>query len=75
MAIDPISISAIIISIIGALGVFINRTHLSRIICCRCIESDCRNDNNELDIVEISPQTSPKLNKKIISDKTETYEV
>lgn len=72
MSIDPVSISAIIIAIIGAVGVFINRTHLSHIMCCKCIESDCRNNNNNNDIiidsidnVEISPTSSPKIIKKI----------
>ena len=66
MSVDPLSISAIIIAIIGALGIFINRTHLSRIICCKCIESDCNPRDLNIEHVEISPQSSPKINKKII---------
>lgn len=80
MSIDPVSISAIIIAIIGALGVFINRTHLSHIICCKCIESDCKNNNNDNDnnnnnnnnindnnnIIESIKNNTPVLNKKII---------
>ena len=74
--IDPLSISAIIIAIIGALGVFINRTHLSRIICCHCIESDCQNNNNELENIEITQSIpSPKNIKKIIPNNLNLSEV
>ena len=68
MAVDPVSLSAIIISIIGALGTFINKTHLQRIKCCGvCIDSDCRtnknNSNSSLNIEDII-ETVPKINKK-----------
>jgi hypothetical protein len=78
--VEPISISAIIIASLGALGVFINKTHLTRIICCKCIESDCKNNgsNNETEndinilpniitptITPIStPISTPQTNKK-----------
>jgi hypothetical protein len=64
MSVDPVSISAIIIAVIGALGVFINRTHLSRIICCKCIESDCRNnndDNNNNNNIIVTPRIERKI--------------
>jgi hypothetical protein len=49
MAVDIISITALIISIIGAIGVFIKRTHLQHIVFCKCIESDCKNGSHEND--------------------------
>ena len=58
MTIDPISISAIIISILGAITVLIQKSHLRHInICCKCIESDCTNkpETLEPDIIEPKP--------------------
>lgn len=74
MAIDPVAISAIIISVIGALGTFINKTHLQRIKCCGvCIDSDCRTGKNNSrsslnieDIIETPPKLTPKIHKKNI---------
>lgn len=68
--IDPLSISAIIISIIGAIALFIRRTHLSHCLCCKCIESDCKNPDtksNDIEVPDIVIST-PKINKKIISE-------
>jgi len=39
--VDYLSISILVVNIIIALGVFINRTHLSHILCCGCVESEC----------------------------------
>ena len=72
MAVDPVAISAIIISVIGALGTFINKTHLQRIKCCGvCIDSDCRTNKNNSEsslnieeIIETPPKSTPKINKK-----------
>tara|TARA_R110000868_G_scaffold257191_1_gene514303 strand:+ start:479 stop:682 length:204 start_codon:yes stop_codon:yes gene_type:complete len=46
MALDAISISAIIISVITALGAFVKTTHLQKCKSC-CIESDCRDKKNK----------------------------
>jgi hypothetical protein len=48
MAIEPLSIAAIIISVIGALSMCISKIHLNRVICC-CLDSDCRKDNPHMD--------------------------
>jgi len=47
--VDYLSISILVVNIIIALGVFINRTHLSHILCCGCIESDCKRKSEEFD--------------------------
>jgi hypothetical protein len=48
MAIDPLSVSAIIISVIGALSMCISKIHLNRVMCC-CLDSDCRQQNQRMD--------------------------
>jgi len=48
MAIEPLSIAAITISIIGALSMCISKIHLNRVICC-CLDSDCRKENQYMD--------------------------
>jgi len=48
MAIDPLSISAIIISVIGAMSMCISKIHLNHVLCC-CLESDCRKENQRMD--------------------------
>jgi hypothetical protein len=71
MGLDPLSVSAIIISVIGAIGVFVAKTHLQHCLFCKCIESDCRN-NNQLDqtenippFVSVSPMGTPQTTKKM----------
>tara|TARA_R110000868_G_scaffold185862_2_gene427895 strand:+ start:417 stop:620 length:204 start_codon:yes stop_codon:yes gene_type:complete len=41
MAIDAISISAIVVSVLAALGAFVKSAHIQKCKSC-CIESDCR---------------------------------
>lgn len=43
---DPITISAIIVSIITAIGVFFSKIHLRHCKACFCCDSDCIDDNN-----------------------------
>jgi len=64
MAVDIISITALIISVIGAVGLFVKRTHLQHIVCCKCIESDCKNNNNENIDIENVISVSPKIVRK-----------
>lgn len=54
--VDYLTISVLVVNIIIALGVFINRTHLSHILCCGCIESDCKRKSEEYDddIIELN---------------------
>ena len=49
--VDIISITALIIAIFGAMGHFVNETHLQK-CSCFCINSDCRDKKN------ITPSTS-----------------
>jgi len=52
---DILTISILVVNIIIALGVFINRTNLSHILCCGCIESDCKNKEHlDDDIIELN---------------------
>jgi len=48
MAIEPLSIAAIIISVIGALSMCISKIHLRHSACC-CIVSDCQDQNQHMD--------------------------
>ena len=48
MAIDPLSVSAIIISVIGAMSMCISKIHLNHVVCC-CMDSDCRKENQRMD--------------------------
>ena len=48
MAIEPLSIAAIIISVIGALSMCIHKIHLRHSACC-CIVSDCQEENPHMD--------------------------
>jgi hypothetical protein len=48
MAIEPLSIAAIIISVIGALSMCISKIHLRHSACC-CIVSDCQKENQYMD--------------------------
>jgi len=53
--VDYLSISILVVNIIIALGVFINRTHLSHILCCGCVESECNNKEHlDDDIIEMN---------------------
>ena len=53
--VDYLTISILAVNIIIALGVFINRTHLSHILCCGCVESDCKNKEHlDDDIIEMN---------------------
>ena len=72
MGLDPLSISAIIISVIGAIGVFVAKVHLQHCLFCKCIESDCRRNNNDIDepiesvppFISVSPMGTPKTTKR-----------
>jgi len=48
MGIDPLAVSAIIISVIGALSMCISKIHLNHVVCC-CMDSDCRKENQQMD--------------------------
>lgn len=48
MSVDPLSIAAIIISVIGALSMCIKKIHLRHSACC-CIVSDCQKENQYMD--------------------------
>jgi hypothetical protein len=63
--VDILTISILVVNIIIALGVFINRTHLSHILCCGCIESDCKNDEHlDDDIIEMNILNENKLKRE-----------
>ena len=72
MGLDPLSVSAIIISVIGAIGVFVAKTQLQHCLFCKCIESDCRNNNQQDEpnenippFVSVSPMGTPQTTKKM----------
>jgi hypothetical protein len=48
MAVEPLSVAAIIISVIGAISMCISKIHLNRVMCC-CMDSDCRDQNQHMD--------------------------
>jgi len=48
MAVEPLSVAAIIISVIGAISMCISKIHLNRVMCC-CLDSDCRKENQHMD--------------------------
>lgn len=48
MAVEPLSVAAIIISVIGAISMCISKIHLNRVMCC-CLDSDCRKENQYMD--------------------------
>lgn len=55
MAIEPLSIAAIIISVIGALSMCIHKIHLNHVRCLGCISSDCHdNENMDDDIISMN---------------------
>ena len=58
--IDPISVTAIIISVIAAVGTLLSRLKLKHILCCGCIESDCVNNQNE-NIIENNNNENHKI--------------
>ena len=74
MGLDPLSVSAIIISVIGAIGVFVAKTHLQHCLFCKCIESDCRNNNTQQDepnenippFISVSPLSTPQATRRDI---------
>ena len=55
--IDPISITALIIGILAGLSRFINESHIQRLKCCFCIDSDCRQRNKSKS--SITPPNTP----------------
>lgn len=62
--VDILTISILVVNIIIALGVFINRSHLSHILCCGCIESDCKNNEHlDDDIIELNILKENQLNR------------
>lgn len=66
---EAIALSAIIISIISALGVFVKETHLQKCKAC-CVESDCR-ENKRRTPPETPIIIEPKrdlINEKEISE-------
>jgi hypothetical protein len=65
MAVDPLSIAAIIISVIGALSMCISKIHLNRVICC-CLDSDCRQENQYMDddIISMNEIKSNKIKRE-----------
>jgi hypothetical protein len=65
MAVDPLSIAAIIISVIGALSMCISKIHLNRVMCC-CLDSDCRKENQYMDddIISMNEIKSNKLKRE-----------
>ena len=48
MAVEPLSVAAIIISVIGAISMCISKIHLRHSACC-CIVSDCQEQNQHMD--------------------------
>ena len=65
--IDPVAISSIIISSIIGISILIARTHLKHIFCCGCVESDCADNNNNLDpdIIEMNNIIENKNNREL----------
>jgi len=47
--VDIVSVSALIIAVITAIGTVAKETNLKKLDCCFCIESDCRDENKNLD--------------------------
>lgn len=68
---EPVSISAIVVAVITALGVLLSRLRFRHCMCC-CIESDCIKTpepsiDNEIYITNHTPQPSPTPSRKDIS--------
>ena len=62
--VDILTISILVVNIIIALGVFINKSHLSKILCCGCIESDCKNNEHlDDDIIDMNRINENQLNR------------
>lgn len=63
--VDILTISILVVNILIALGVFINKSHLSKILCCGCIESDCRNNEHlDDDIIEMNNLNENKFKRE-----------
>lgn len=60
---DIISVSALVIAIISALGHFIKESHIQKMKCCFCIESDCIERNRSKSSLT-PPQTPREQHKK-----------
>jgi hypothetical protein len=54
---DVISVTALIVAIIGAVGHFVNESHLQKCKVCFCIESDCRKDKSKSNSSLTPPDT------------------
>ena len=64
---EPVSITAIVVSIITAIGVLLSRLRMKHCLC-GCIESDCINTPPQSPTasvdVNITPQPSPYVTRK-----------
>ena len=45
---DAISITALVISVIGALKAFVKESHIKECSICFCVDSDCRDEDKNL---------------------------
>jgi hypothetical protein len=69
---EPVSITAMVVSIITAIGVLLSRIKFKHCLC-GCIESDCINTPEpSINITEHTPQhtpqSSPNLHRRNISE-------
>lgn len=58
MAVDTIAISALVVAVLGALGIFIKNIHLRKIACC-CGESDCIEERKNKSKSSLTPPETP----------------
>jgi hypothetical protein len=73
---EPVSITAIVVSIITAIGVLLSRLRMKHCLC-GCIESDCINTPEpspepspppSVYITDHTPQSSPNLHRRNMSE-------
>ena len=62
MAVDTIAISALVVAVLGALGIFIQKIHLRKIACC-CGESDCIEERKNKSKSSLTPPETPLESK------------
>jgi len=55
---DPISITALVISLLAALGHFLKEVHLRKLKCA-CIESDCMDEQKRRSKSSLTPPDTP----------------
>ena len=64
---DPISVTALVISLLAALGHFLKEVHLKRLKCA-CIESDCMDEQKIRSKSTLTPPDTPRDHREAISN-------